>query len=325
VDESHISIPAPDAPSFIALDRWTGKLLWSDKSPGANIQHAQWASPSYGTFGGQPQVIFPGGDGWVYSFDPRGDGRGNSKLLWKFDANFKESVLMLGGRGTRNEVIAFPAIYDGLVYIVTGQDPEHGEGGGCLWCLDPARFTSGEDVSEMLAVNKEGQLIPHKRIQAVKPELGEHTIPNPKSAMVWRYTSQDRNGDGVVEFDEEFHRSISVPVIKDDILYVADFSGLFHCLNAKTGKAYWTYDMLAACWNSALVVDGKVYIGDEDGDVAIFRHSADPIKAIRFDKGDVEPWYGEINMSTSIYMTPIVANNVLYVATKEHLFAIEQE
>ena len=28
--------------------------------------------------------------------------------------------------------------------------------------------------------------------------------------------------------------------------------------------------MQAAMWGSALAVDGKVYIGDEDGDIAIF-------------------------------------------------------
>ncbi|HVW00534.1 MAG TPA: PQQ-binding-like beta-propeller repeat protein, partial [Planctomycetaceae bacterium] len=320
VDEGHQHIPAPNAPSFIALDRWTGKVLWTDNSPGTNILHAQWASPSYGVFGGQPQVIFPGGDGWVYSFDPRGDGQGHSKLLWKFDGNFKDSKYLLGGRSTRNHIIAFPAIYDGLVYIVMGEDPEHGEGPGCLWCLDPAKGTGGVDISESLAVDAEGHPIPHRRLQAVDSARGEKAIPNPNSAVVWRYTAQDRNGDGVIVFEEEFHRSLSVPVIKDDILYVADFSGLFHCLNAKTGKVYWTYDMFAACWNSALLVDGKVFIGDEDGDLAIFRHSPDPEKAMK--KG--EPWFGEPNLSTSIYMTPIVANNVLYIATKSMLYAIQQ-
>lgn len=325
VDESHTTIPAPNAPSFICLNRWTGQVLWTDKSPGLNILHSQWASPSYGVFDGQPQVIFPGGDGWVYSFDPRGDGQGHSKLLWKFDGNFKESKYILGGRGARNEIIAFPAIYDGLVYIVMGQDPEHGEGEGCLWCLDPAKHKDGSDVSESMAVDLNGQVIPHKRLQAIEAQLGERAIPNPNSAIVWRYTAQDRNGDGVIVFDEQFHRSLSIPVIKDDILYVADFSGLFHCLNAKTGKAYWTYDMLGACWSTALVVDGKVYIGDEDGDVAIFRHSADPTKAMRKERGEQKPWYDEINMLNSVYMTPIVANNVLYIANKTHLFAIEQE
>jgi hypothetical protein len=36
------------------------------------------------------------------------------------------------------------------------------------------------------------------------------------------------------------------------------------------------------------------------------------------------PWFGEPSLSTSIYMTPIVANNVLYIATKNMLYAIQQ-
>ena len=70
-----------------------GKVLWTDKSPGLNILHGQWSSPTYGVLGGVPQVIFAGGDGWVYSFAPEGDGKGNAKLLWKFDANPKDGVL----------------------------------------------------------------------------------------------------------------------------------------------------------------------------------------------------------------------------------------
>ena len=108
VDEGHVKIPSPQAPSFIALDQQTGRLLWQDNSPGVNILHSQWASPSYGVFGGVPQVLFAGGDGWLYSFDPGGDGNGTSRLLWKFDCNSKESVYRLGGRSTaqRNHCIS---------------------------------------------------------------------------------------------------------------------------------------------------------------------------------------------------------------------------
>ena len=35
VDESQINIPAPDAPSFIAMDKKAGKVLWTDRSPGS--------------------------------------------------------------------------------------------------------------------------------------------------------------------------------------------------------------------------------------------------------------------------------------------------
>ena len=68
VDNAHINLPSPDAPSFICMDKNTGKVLWTDKSPGLNILHGQWSSPTYAVIGGTPQVLFAGGDGWLYSF-----------------------------------------------------------------------------------------------------------------------------------------------------------------------------------------------------------------------------------------------------------------
>jgi outer membrane protein assembly factor BamB len=118
------------------------------------------------------------------------------------------------------------------------------------------------------------------------------------------------------------HRTVGSVAIKDGVLYIADFSGLFHCLDAKTGKVHWTYDMLSATWGSPLIVEDKVFIGDEDGDVSIFRHSADPAVAMKDDGGDKKPYYGEINMGNSVYSTPIVAGNVLFIANKNNLFAI---
>ncbi|TWT88617.1 outer membrane biogenesis protein BamB [Pseudobythopirellula maris] len=319
LDESHINLPAPDAPSFIALDKNTGYVLWTDKSPGENILHGQWSSPAYGVLGGQEQAIFGGGDGWVYSFDPKGNGKGGAKLLWKFDANPKQSEWILGGRGTRNNIIATPVIHDGVVYVAVGQDPEHGEGIGHLWCIDP---TKRGDVSPELAYNSSdpSKPIAHKRIQAVEPDEGDFARPNPNSAAIWQYSEVDQNDDGEIDFEETMHRSCGTVAIKDGVLYIADFSGLFHCLDAKTGKVHWTYDMLAAAWGSPLIVEEKVYIGDEDGDVAIFRHSADP--EVAMDGG--EPFFGEINMGNSVYSTPIIADNVLYISNRTHLFAIEK-
>jgi outer membrane protein assembly factor BamB len=273
--------------------------------------------------GGVPQLIFGGGDGWLYSFAPEGDGKGNAKLLWKFDANPKESKYSLN-RATRNHIIGTPVVYDGLVYVAVGEDPEHGEGAGHLWCIDP---TKRGDVSPELAFNSKDPHtpIPHKRVQAVVPEEGDLARPNPNSAAVWHYSYVDNNGNGKADFEETMHRTVGSVAIKDNVLYIADFSGLFHCLDAKTGKVNWTYDMLSATWGSPLIVDGKVYIGDEDGDVAIFKHSADPKVAMKNDDGEMTPFYGEINMGNSVYSTPIVADNVLYIANRTHLFAIAPE
>jgi outer membrane protein assembly factor BamB len=322
VDEAHNGIPAPKAPSFIALNKNTKEVLWTDSSPGLNILHGQWSSPAYGVIGGVPQVIFGGGDGWIYSFDPKGDGKGGSKLLWTFDCNPKTSHYALN-KATRNHIIGTPVIYDGLVYVAVGEDPEHGEGTGHLWCIDP---TKRGDVSPELAFNAAdpNKPIPHKRLQAVEPEKGDLARPNPNSAAVWHYSEVDVNGNGKIEFEEIMHRTLGSVAIKDGVLYIADYSGLMHCLDAKTGKRNWVYDMLSASWGSPLVVDGKVYIGDEDGDVAIFRHSADPKVALKDVDGEVKPYYGEINMGNSVYSTPIVADNVLYIANRTHLFAIAE-
>jgi outer membrane protein assembly factor BamB len=128
VDEGHMILPQEDAPSFICINRNTGSVLWTDNTPGNNVLHGQWSSPAYGVFSGQAQVLFGGGDGWLYSFDPAGE-NGKAKLLWKFDCNPKDSKYALN-RATRNHLIATPVVYDGLVYIAVGEDPEHGEGNG---------------------------------------------------------------------------------------------------------------------------------------------------------------------------------------------------
>jgi outer membrane protein assembly factor BamB len=318
VDEGHFNLPSPNAPSFLAVDKNTGKVLWADNSPGPNVLHGQWSSPAYAVLGGVPQVIFGAGDGYMYSFLATAENdNGKPYLLWKFDCNPKESKYVLGGRADRNHIIGTPVIYNEKVYVAVGEDPEHGEGVGHLWCIDPNKRG---DVSPELAFKvadldkPNPEPIPHRRNQAVVKEEGEVARANPNSAAIWHYAQFDQDGDGEIAFEETMHRSIGSVAIQDDLLYIADFSGLFHCLDAKTGKPHWTYDMLAASWGSPLIADGKVYIGDEDGDVAIFNLSKEKHDPI-----------AEINVGNSVYSTPIVSNNILYIANKTHIFAISED
>jgi outer membrane protein assembly factor BamB len=112
------------------------------------------------------------------------------------------------------------------------------------------------------------------------------------------------------------HRTIGSAAIKNDLLFVSDFAGLVHCLDAKKvvdGKpvVYWTHDMFSAAWGSVLIVDDKVYVGDEDGDITIFELSP-KLNVI-----------AENNMINSIYSTPICANNTLFISNKSTLFALK--
>ena len=96
VDEGHINIPSPLAPSFVAVDKNTGELVWENALPGEKIFHGHWSNAGLRRRRrAAPQVVFPGGDGWVYSFEPK-----TGELLWKFDANPKDAKYELGGAGT---------------------------------------------------------------------------------------------------------------------------------------------------------------------------------------------------------------------------------
>ncbi len=128
-DEDHERIPAPGAPSFIAVDKHTGKVVWKDNSPGDRILHAQWSSPALGEVNGVMQVFFPGGDGWLYGFNAR-----TGEKLWRFDLNPKDAVWPK----TRNDALATPVFHSGKIFLATGQDPEHGEGIGHMYCIDPS-------------------------------------------------------------------------------------------------------------------------------------------------------------------------------------------
>src|SRR5262249_20270063 len=106
VDEGHLNVPSPEAPSFLSVEKKTGKVRWSSNRPtaalaealkqkekvnirklvdsGKLLMHGQWSNPVYAEPDGRPMIIFPGGDGWVYAFKPD-----TGELLWKFDCNPK--------------------------------------------------------------------------------------------------------------------------------------------------------------------------------------------------------------------------------------------
>lgn len=259
VDEGHITIPSPFGASFIALDKNTGKLLWDSALPGENIMHGTWTNPAYGVVNGTPQVIFPGGDGWLYSFVPE-----TGELIWKFNLNPPGSMWALGGRGTKNNVLATPVIYDNKVFVGVGQDPEHGEAPGNFWVVDATGH-------------------------------GDVTATN----AVWHL-----GGD-------QINRTMSTVAIADGIVYIADLSGFLYAHDLATGERLWTYDAFAAVWGSPFVADGRVYLGDEDGDVVVLRH------------GREMEVLGEYNMGAAVYTTPVAHNGVLYVLSRNRLFALQ--
>ncbi len=123
----------------------------------------------------------------------------------------------------------------------------------------------------------------------------------------------DITESGLVWRTEEIRRSLSTVAIYDGLLYVADFSGFFRCLDVSTGEEVWMYDTFAAVWGSPLVADGKVYLGDEDGDVIVLR------------AGREMEELAEMNLGNAVYGAPVAANGVLYINSRNELYALERQ
>jgi len=122
----------------------------------------------------------------------------------------------------------------------------------------------------------------------------------------------DITASGAIWHNEDIQRSMSTVAIAGGVLYTCDLTGILRALDLSTGKTLWSHDMLAAVWSSPYVVDGKVFVGDEDGDVAVFQAGRE--KKLLF----------ETSLGNSVYTTPVAANGVLYIANRMQLFAIEE-
>ena len=229
-------------------------MVWEDASPGDKILHGQWAAMTVAELGGVTQVIHPQGDGWVRSFDAK-----TGQKLWEFDTNPKDSVWPK----TRNELIATPVVYEGLVYIGNGQDPEHGEGPGHFYAIDPTQARRHHRERARLALRQDP---PH---DLDRRDQGRHRLRRRLQRLPARARRQDR-------------------------------------------RRFWTHDMLAAVWASPMLVDGKVYLGDEDGDVVVLAH------------GKEKKLLAENTLGSSVYGSVVPANGALLLMNRNQLWSLAE-
>lgn len=286
VDEAHLDVPSPRAPCFLAVNKNTGEVVWEKNQPFDAILHGQWSSPAIGEVNGKTLVFFPGGDGWVYAHEAV-----TGEEVWKCDLNPKASKWELYGKGTRNAIISTPVFYENSLIIAVGQDPEHGEGVGHLWRIDASG--KGDISAEVGDINQPGK-------------------PNANSGIMWHY-----GGEMVTEDDEKesvFRRTMSTVSVADGLIYAADLSGFVHCIDLKTGKRKWVHDMLAGVWGSTMVVDGKVFIGNEDGTLTVFKATG--------DKAEVLATKDTVDFS-SIYSTPTFNKGMMYLSDRTRLYAVK--
>ncbi len=330
-DVDRKSVPKPQAPSFLAVNKKTGVPVWKSRLPGNKIMQVQWSNPAYSDAGGVKQVIFPGGDGWLYSFTAD-----KGELLWKFDANPKDTVYD-SGAGAKSDFIGTPVVDGGMLYIGTGRHPEHFTGIAHFYCIDIRKAVENAKKNKDLDVSRELVDKIGKDDEDKPKIIGKK---NPDSAVAWHYGGADDREFAPRPF--QFGLTMSTACIVDGILYISEFSGCLHCLDAKTGKKFWQYDLNGIIWGSPFYVDGKIYLG-ATGELFVFRHDKAPKVIDEIDnpqaknqneftgllkakRKQVEREYLIAKVEYDGLMpqnTPVVANGVLYVKTGNTLYAFK--
>lgn len=123
----------------------------------------------------------------------------------------------------------------------------------------------------------------------------------------------DATESGLIWEFNGLSRTLSTAAVHEGLIYISDINGFLYCLDQDSGERLWTHDTLAAIWGSPTVIDGKVFLGDEDGDVLVL------------ETGREKKVLGEYSINNSSYTTPVAANGVLYVANRSELYAITDQ
>jgi outer membrane protein assembly factor BamB len=277
VEWTHEDVPKPGAPTVIVLDKNTGKLVARDDfGIGADIIHGQWSSPSLAHIGGKPRMFLGGGNGYVYAFEPFGAGGRTAQGAGEEPALLK-NVWKSNGHplAQTQDDVPIEHGYDCASYEVFSMP---------VFYKNRIYVTVSQDPWYK---KKHGWLV---CIDAAG--TGDVT----RTGLVWSY--------------EKTGASLSTVSIADGLVYVADYAGQLHCLDAETGKCYWVHDAGRPIWSSTLVADGKVYLGTGRSLFWVLAH------------GKQLEVINRIRMPDRIFTTPTAANGVLYVATNRDLYAV---
>ncbi len=270
-DWTHTNIPNPNAPAMIVLDAAEGKLLGEEASGiSKRCLHGSWSSPGYAKIKGQDTLVFGASDGWTYGY------------------SFKT---------TKNE--------EDISVLEE------------LWRIDcnPKEYRTDEKGQKRKYSDFNGPSEVIATPVVYKDKVYAHIGQDPEHLEgVGMLTCFEPTGKGDLTGKalwtyKDITRSISTAAIHDDIIYVADFSGRLHALDAITGKKYWMSDTKGRIWASPLFVDGRILLANEEGELHIFKAGKELVKE------------RTVNFPGPIYASPVVANGTLYVMTMSHLYA----
>jgi len=243
---------------LLAIELQSGKLRWKyrakdgigESSPAvrdgvvyigdlAGVLHAVraadgkalWTFPTQAEIKSSPvvtgdRVLIGSYDGNLYCLSPR-----DGKLLWKF--------------ATSNYVHATPAVGEGIAYLA-----------GCDEIFRGVRVADGKEVLQLPSGGYSGAspAILGQRVYFGTFSDNVVAVDLRRKRVAWTYEHPDRRFP--------FYSSAAAA---GELIVVGGRDKLIHCLNARTGKAVWTFATRARVDSSPAIAGGCVYVGSADG------------------------------------------------------------
>jgi outer membrane protein assembly factor BamB len=338
----------PLTPSLIALNKHTGQLVArDDEQIGEQLWRGQWSSPSLATVNGKAQILFATGSGLCYAFEPVDPAAKVVPDRWLTTALRGPIVCFIDVKG-KNAAGLSPAEYakkfPPLAPTQKPALPLEFRYSICLPVTTPVDSIPTAKVPDVPVLKKiwwfdclppeyrnapfyahggkgDGQKHPCDIISTpvfyrdrVYLAIGgdpNHGSKNSRGNLVC--IDPTKTGDitrsGKVWNYDQLNATLTTVAIADGLLFVIDEASVIHCLDADTGRKYWTYALKSdrgILSSALLVVDGKVFAG----------------KAILAARKTLKI-LGTIDGSTfTSCSVPCVANGVLFKVHGDWLWAV---
>lgn len=230
----------PDAPSFIAVDKRLGTVLWSSNAPGPRIQYGQWSSPASSTVGGRPAVLFPGGDARLYSFDAE---LGTSNWV----ADLRRDPL---DGGAPDFFMAAPVVGNGLIYVSPSGDWES---------------TDRQGRTVYAVAESDGRLVWEFKDKRFLGAFAAPVLTSDAlyvlSASGWLFAlDPDR---GTLLWERELERDAGArasPIVHENHLYVPALGSVYVLSRSDRGKLLGSYEFGEMVRDTPAISGGNLYV-----------------------------------------------------------------
>jgi len=167
--------------------------------------------------------VFPGADGWLYSFDPP-----SGKPLWKFNCKSYEKPLAAGEEPSHIQLPATPVFSGHRVIIPVGADPDTNDK-GCLWAVDARKdgdVTSSAELwripGDAFGLSISSVAVQDGLVYAVEQQGFLNCVDLETGKVVWKH-----------DFLSSLH---GAPLIADEKIFVLNGDGEVFVLQAGREK-----------------------------------------------------------------------------------------